>query len=101
METYGQRIKQAKAFCGQQISGNYSLAEQLPVPIVTPAKKAAQGHDEYISMEQLTDELGKVQPKSFVRYLWRCITGVINTQKSGEFSLPIQNLNLAMMDRAH
>ena len=48
-----------ESFCGQQISGNYSLAEQLPVPIVTPAKKAAQGHDEYISMEQLTDELGK------------------------------------------
>lgn len=46
-------------FCGQQISGDYSLAQQLPVPIVTPAKKAAQGHDEYISIEQLTDELGE------------------------------------------
>ena len=46
-------------FCGQQISGEYSLAQQLPVPIVTPAKKAAQGHDEYISIEQLTDELGE------------------------------------------
>lgn len=48
-----------ESFCGQRISGGYRLAEQLPVPVVTPAKKAAEGHDEYISMEQLADELGK------------------------------------------
>ena len=48
-----------ESFCGQRISGGYRLAEQLPVPVVTPAKKAAEGHDEYISMEQLADELRK------------------------------------------
>lgn len=48
-----------KRFCGQKISGNCSLAEQLSTPIVTPAKKSSHGHDEYISIEQLASELGE------------------------------------------
>ena len=45
-------------FCGQKISGDYQQAEALAAPIVTPSKKVNEGHDEYISLEQLSRELG-------------------------------------------
>ena len=51
--------RQGKAFCGRRLSGTYQQAEQLAEPIVTPSKKAAAGHDEYISIEQLKDEIGE------------------------------------------
>lgn len=46
-------------FCGQKLEGTYQQAEQLSTPIVTPSKKASEGHDEYISLEQLADEIGQ------------------------------------------
>ena len=46
-------------FCGYKIQGNYKQAEPLAEPIVTPSKKAATGHDEYISIDQLKNEIGE------------------------------------------
>ena len=51
--------RQGKAFCGRRLSGTYQQAEQLAEPIVTPSRKAAAGHDEYISIEQLQNEIGE------------------------------------------
>lgn len=45
-------------FCGQKITGSYQLAEKLKTPIITPSIKRSEGHDEYISMEELYDSLG-------------------------------------------
>ncbi len=45
-------------FCGHKIIGNYQQAEVLATPIVTPSKKVNEGHDEYISLEQLSCEIG-------------------------------------------
>lgn len=47
------------SFCGETISGQYQMAEKLEVPIITPSMKNSEGHDEYITMEQLVDELGE------------------------------------------
>lgn len=46
-----------------QAAGNYhgkkyQLAEKLPEPVLTPAAKNSEGHDENISMEKLRRELG-------------------------------------------
>lgn len=46
-------------FCGYTIEGDYQLAEQLTTPILTPSSKNSEGHDEYISMDQLYSEIGK------------------------------------------
>ena len=50
--------QEGKVFCGTDFLGARRLAEPLSTPVVTPARKTSQGHDEYISMDQLTDELG-------------------------------------------
>lgn len=50
--------RKGEAFCGHKLTGNYQQAQELGVPIVTPSKKASQGHDVYISIEQLSAEIG-------------------------------------------
>ena len=45
-------------FCGKKITGKYRQAEALACPIITPSKKVNEGHDEYISLDQLSSELG-------------------------------------------
>ena len=45
-------------FCGQDINGDYKLAEKLDTPIFTPSTKAHVGHDEYISFDDVVDNLG-------------------------------------------
>jgi phosphoribosylaminoimidazole-succinocarboxamide synthase len=45
-------------FCGQRITGEYSLAEKLAAPIITPSTKASEGHDVYIPLEELERALG-------------------------------------------
>jgi len=47
-----------KEFCGQKIEGNYKLAEKLATPLFTPSTKAREGHDEYISVQYLADNIG-------------------------------------------
>ena len=47
------------AFCGRTPQKAYCLAEKLTAPVVTPSIKNSTGHDEYISLEQLKNDLGK------------------------------------------
>ena len=46
-------------FCGYHIEGDYQQAQQLETPILTPSSKNSEGHDEYISMNQLYRRNGK------------------------------------------
>jgi len=48
-----------EAFCGHKIEGKYELAEKLKKPIITPSIKHHEGHDEYISRDQLIEGLGE------------------------------------------
>ncbi len=45
-------------FCGHKIEGDYQLAEKLAKPIVTPSIKAQEGHDIYISKEEMASDIG-------------------------------------------
>ena len=45
--------------CGQKTGHRYELAEKLAEPVVTPAAKNGDGHDEYISFERLKNEIGE------------------------------------------
>jgi phosphoribosylaminoimidazole-succinocarboxamide synthase len=45
-------------FCGYEFSRKYDLAEKLDTPIFTPSTKAAQGHDEYVSVDDFLREEG-------------------------------------------
>ncbi|MCL2748271.1 MAG: phosphoribosylaminoimidazolesuccinocarboxamide synthase [Oscillospiraceae bacterium] len=45
-------------FCGQMIEGDYQLAEKLGAPIFTPSTKADEGHDVYISYQDMAGQLG-------------------------------------------
>lgn len=51
--------RKTHGFCGQKIPGEYKLAEKLAAPMFTPSTKAHTGHDEYISIEIVEDEVGK------------------------------------------
>lgn len=51
--------QKGEEFCGQKITGEYRLAEALAEPIVTPSIKATEGHDVYISIEELQKDLGE------------------------------------------
>lgn len=51
--------KQNKGFCGYTFQEGYQKAEKLKQPIMTPSIKMEQGHDVYISIEQLKEELGE------------------------------------------
>lgn len=48
----------AGTFCGQKIEGEYKLAQKLEEPIVTPSTKSSSGHDIYIPLTKLQEELG-------------------------------------------
>lgn len=50
-------------FCGQSIVEEYQLAEKLKTPIITPSVKINDGHDEYITIEQLVNDLGNEEVK--------------------------------------
>lgn len=44
--------------CGHRLPDNLQLASPLEEPLFTPASKATDGHDENISIKQMTDLLG-------------------------------------------
>ncbi|MDR0445964.1 MAG: phosphoribosylaminoimidazolesuccinocarboxamide synthase [Oscillospiraceae bacterium] len=50
--------KEKKPFCGQEITGEYVLAQQLDAPILTPSAKISDGHDEYIDIAAVREKLG-------------------------------------------
>lgn len=51
--------RKGEAFCGHKIEGDYQQAQKLPMPIVTPSIKASEGHDVYISVEELAADVGE------------------------------------------
>lgn len=50
--------KQSGTVCGEKLRPGYIESEQLDEPLFTPATKAASGHDENISFEELSDRVG-------------------------------------------
>jgi phosphoribosylaminoimidazole-succinocarboxamide synthase len=44
--------------CGQRLPSGLKEADRLPQPIFTPSTKAASGHDENISFEQMESSIG-------------------------------------------
>ena len=46
-------------FCGHLIEGDYKLAQKLRAPIITPSTKAQEGHDIYISTDDVAETLGR------------------------------------------
>lgn len=57
--TMWEAYRKGESFCGQKIVGDYKQAEKLPQPLLTPSIKAKEGHDVYISMQQLSDDVGE------------------------------------------
>lgn len=53
-----EEYKNTGAFCGQQLKAGYKLAEKLDEPMFTPSSKNNVGHDEYISLDKLSSEIG-------------------------------------------
>ena len=47
--------------CGIELPKGLQQAQKLPAPIFTPATKAAEGHDENISFEEVEKLIGKPQ----------------------------------------
>lgn len=47
------------SFCGVRLAPGLTLAQRLDEPMLTPAAKNAEGHDEYIPLERLRSELGR------------------------------------------
>jgi len=47
------------AVCGHRLPARLLESEQLPEPIFTPATKAAEGHDENISEERMSELVGQ------------------------------------------
>jgi len=51
--------KETSSFCGCKLREGYELAERLETPILTPSSKSSEGHDIYITMEDVKKELGE------------------------------------------
>jgi phosphoribosylaminoimidazole-succinocarboxamide synthase len=51
--------KKTGRICGIELPKGLRQAEKLPEPIFTPATKAASGHDENISFEEVEKQIGK------------------------------------------
>ena len=50
--------RKGEPFCGHRFTGDYEQAQLLDSPIVTPAAKSNTGHDTYISIDQVSKEIG-------------------------------------------
>lgn len=49
--------KKGEPFCGNILSGNYQMAQKLEQPIITPAIKRDNGHDEYTDIQYVQSKL--------------------------------------------
>jgi phosphoribosylaminoimidazole-succinocarboxamide synthase len=56
--------QQTGAVCGIQLPKGLKESDKLPEPIFTPATKAASGHDENISFEEMVKHVGKVDSET-------------------------------------
>lgn len=50
--------QEGKPFCGIEMKGNYQQAQKLDSPILTPSTKASEGHDIYVTLDYVKNELG-------------------------------------------
>lgn len=98
--------QKTREFCGQKITGEYSLAQKLSAPIFTPSTKAYTGHDEYVSAEtventigkELTDKIKKISLKLYqICYNKAYSKGIIIADTKFEFGLDKDN-NLILAD---
>ena len=99
---------QAKgSVCDIALPSNLQLAEILPEPIFTPALKASSGHDENVSFERISDEIGselalklKVSSLALYRYAaeYAGARGIILADTKFEFGL--LNGELILIDEA-
>ncbi len=51
--------RQTGAICGVALPPGLQQCDRLPEPIFTPATKAASGHDENVSWQQMADDIGE------------------------------------------
>jgi len=94
-------------FCGQKIREGYRLAEKLDTPLFTPSTKANAGlHDEYITVKNLSDAIGKELTDKIVStcfdiyntcYKYACEKKIIIADTKFEFGFD-ENNNLCLAD---
>jgi len=99
-----------RELCGVQLPGGLSEHQKLPEPILTPATKATEGHDEDISEEEILDK-GIVKPE-----LWSDIRekafrlfarGTEIAEKQGlilvdtKYEMGLFNNELTLIDEVH
>jgi phosphoribosylaminoimidazole-succinocarboxamide synthase len=51
-------VKKGGAFCGYTFTREYQEAERLDKPILTPSTKATEGHDIYVTVDQMKKDIG-------------------------------------------
>ena len=92
--------------CGIALPARLRLADRLPAPIFTPSTKAAQGHDENISFDQMVQLVGgevaeEAREASLKLYQWANQharqRGIIIADTKFEFGL---NGSLMLIDEA-
>jgi len=96
--------KATSSVCGIKLPGGLKESDQLPEPIFTPATKAASGHDENISFEQMTKltgpELGR-QLRDLSLEIYRKAAqyaqqrGIVIADTKFEFGRTAQGITLA------
>ena len=99
--------QQSGAVCGIQLPENLQQAEKLSTPLFTPSSKAQVGdHDENISFQQLTDQIGQERAEEIRTVsleIYRQASqhalnnGIIIADTKFEFGLD-ENDNLVLMD---
>jgi phosphoribosylaminoimidazole-succinocarboxamide synthase len=96
--------KATSSVCGIRLPGGLRESDQLPEPIFTPATKAASGHDENISFEQMTKLAGpelsrQLRDLSLKIYLkaadYARQRGIIIADTKFEFGRTAQGITLA------
>jgi phosphoribosylaminoimidazole-succinocarboxamide synthase len=96
--------KATGSVCGIRLPGGLRESDQLPEPIFTPATKAASGHDENISFEQMTKLAGpelsrQLRDLSLKIYLkaadYARQRGIIIADTKFEFGRTAQGITLA------
>lgn len=51
--------KEGKPFCGYTFTKKYQEAEKLDTPILTPSTKAKEGHDIYVTVDEMKKDIGE------------------------------------------
>ena len=101
-----QAYQDDKEFCGAKIEGDYQQAQKLTTPILTPSRKMNEGHDLYISFEEVVTELGSETAEEIKQlcfklyeacYNYAYDKGIIIADTKFEFGFD-ENQNLVLAD---